>query len=61
MKVTREMVDEYLRTHAPHLATYENEMSGQKGVYRKDSGPAFSFIPYGKTWRAVLTWLQRED
>jgi hypothetical protein len=59
-KITRKTVDTWLEKNRPHLATYENKMNGDKGHYRKDSGPAHSFIPCGKTWRAVIATLNQD-
>jgi hypothetical protein len=55
-KVTRKQVDAELARRRPELATYEH--SGNKGIYRKDAGPAASFQAKGKTWREVLNWLK---
>lgn len=60
-KVTRKVVEQYLEKNAPHLGAYENKMNGIKGVYKKDTGPAFSFSGLGKTWAEVLKYLKADD
>jgi hypothetical protein len=59
-KVTRKQVDDELAQHRPHLESYEAP-NGNKGVYRRDAGPATSFQTKGKTWREVLDWLTGKE
>ncbi len=59
-KVTRKQVDDELAHSRPHLGSYE-ATNGNKGVYRRDAGPATSFQTKGKTWREVLDWLTGKE
>jgi hypothetical protein len=53
-RITRKAVEKYLEKNAPHLGAYEHIGKGDKGVYRKDAGPAQSFRAKGKTWADVM-------
>lgn len=55
-KVTRKQVDSELAKRRPNLESYEAP-NGNKGVYRRDAGPASSFQTKGRTWRDVWDWL----
>jgi len=57
--ITREFVDRWLEVNRPHLLTYATPK--QMGVYRSGSSPSQTFIPYGKTWRAVYSALNKKD
>jgi len=55
-KITKQVVERALA--GSNLIAYENKMNGDKGVYRKDIGPAHSFRKLAKTWREVYISLQ---
>lgn len=58
-RVTQKMVEEWLEKHRPNLTTYSSH-NGNKGVYRRDLGPAYDFSAIGSTWREVLENLKAQ-
>lgn len=58
MRITKEVVENWLKKHAPDMGAYENPMNHIKGIYRLDAGPAHSLRGLGKTWREVLAALE---
>jgi len=51
-RVTKKTVDAYMTKARPRQAIYESGSS--KGIYDKNTGPAWSFRTLGTTWRVVL-------
>jgi hypothetical protein len=49
--VTKKTLEAWMEANRPDLDTYDND--GTKGYYRKNAGPAASFVACGKTWRHV--------
>lgn len=54
--VSRQIVEQWLDAHRPELQAYEHDRN--KGVYRRDVGPAHGFRVLGQTWREVLEHLK---
>lgn len=55
-RVTRQTVEQWLDAHRPELQAYQHDRN--KGVYRRDVGPAHGFRVLGQTWREVLEQLK---
>jgi hypothetical protein len=53
--ITRSKLEAWLSVNRPDLGLME--IQGQKGFYRRDAGPAFSFKAVGKSWRDVAAHL----
>lgn len=49
--VTKQTLEVWMSRYRPDLGAYDND--GTKGYYRKNVGPAASFVACGKTWRSV--------
>lgn len=51
--VTRGKLEAWMEENKSHMELYEDGANGNKGVYRRDMGPAMSFETRGRTWREV--------
>lgn len=50
--ITRKSLETWLEANRADLELYEDG-NGKRGFYRKNAGPAASFVACGKTWRNV--------
>lgn len=49
--VTKKALEVWMSRYRPDLGVYDHD--GTRGYYRKNAGPAASFVGCGKTWRNV--------